>query len=144
MAALIAIAGMIFSIGLPLCALVVWIVLDYRKRRRVIELHHAERMAAIERGMDVPPLSSDALGRPPTIRTRSTLLPGLIWLFVGIAVTVGTRGTEAYEYSLFGLVPAGIGLAYLLYYALEGRKLHELSLEEAKRALQEKPAPGAQ
>ena len=144
MTELIPIVAIVFTIGLPLCIPIIWFVLDYRKRKRMIELHHAERMAAIERGMDVPPLSSDALGRPPTIRTRSTLLPGLIWLFVGIAVTVGTRGTEAYEYSLFGLVPAGIGLAYLLYYALEGRKLHELSLEEAKRALQEKPAPGVQ
>lgn len=141
MAAVIAIAGMLFSIGLPLCAFVVWVVLDYRKRRRLIDLQHTERMAAIERGMDIPPLPSDS-GRPPTIRNRSTLLPGLIWLFVGVALTVGLRGIEPYAYSLFGLIPAGVGIAYLLYYALEGRKIHELSLEEAKRALQEKAPAG--
>lgn len=142
MAAVIAIAGMIFAIGLPVCGLIVWIILDYRRRRRLIELHHAERMAAIERGMDVPPLPGIA-GRPPTIRNRSTLLPGLVWLFVGIALAVGLREVDPYAFSLFGLIPAAVGIAYLLYYALEGRKIHELSLEEAKRALQEKSAPGS-
>jgi Domain of unknown function (DUF6249) len=131
---LIPIFGIVFSIGLPLSIPIVYFILDYRKRKRLMELHHAERMAAIERGMELPPLPSELLfGRPPQ-RNRSTLLPALIWLFIGIAITIATRSNAyANEYSLFGLVPVGVGLAYLIYYTLEGRKLHLLALEEARR-----------
>jgi hypothetical protein len=141
MAAVITIAVLLICVGLPVCGLVVWVILDYRRRRRMIELQHAERMAAIERGMDVPPLPAN-VSRPPTIRNRSTLLPGLVWLFVGIAITVGLRDVDPYAFALFGLIPAAIGIAYLLYYAFEGRKIHDLSLEEARRALQEKASAG--
>ena len=30
--------------------------LDYRKKREVIQLHHAERMAAIDKGIELPSL----------------------------------------------------------------------------------------
>ena len=46
----------IFSTAIVFSIPIIWIVLNYRKRRRLIELYHAERMAAIERGMDLPPL----------------------------------------------------------------------------------------
>jgi len=80
-------------------------------------------MAAIERGMEVPPLPIEILGsRPPS---RSTLLPGLIWLLVGLALIVGL--TELNDYagfhlSIWGLVPAAVGAAYLIYYWVEDRK----------------------
>jgi len=36
--------------------------LDFRKKRELFQLHHAERMAAIEKGIDLP-ASNDP--RPP-------------------------------------------------------------------------------
>ncbi|PZN33382.1 MAG: hypothetical protein DIU71_05195 [Proteobacteria bacterium] len=118
---LVPLFGMIFSMGLPIAALIVWIVLRYRRHRQLLELHHAERMAAIERGMDVPPLPLELIdGRPR--RRRSSLLPGLVWLFVGLAVLVSMR-TIAEREALLGLIPMGVGLAYLIYYFAEGRKV---------------------
>jgi hypothetical protein len=120
--------GMTFSIGLPMAAVIIWIILRYRRQRRLLELHHVERMAAIERGMEVPPLPPELMsGRLPR-RRRTSLLPGLIWFFVGLAVVVGSGSIEDMPV-MTGLIPLGIGLAYLIYYFTEGRKIEARQLD---------------
>src|SRR5690554_5824415 len=117
LALLIPILGIVMPLSIP----IVWIVLNYRKRRRLMELHHAERMAAIERGMDVPPLPIELIsGSAP--RRRSALLPGLIWFFIGLAVLIGALQVDPHIPLIGGLIPLGVGLAYLIYYFAEGRK----------------------
>lgn len=116
--------GIVFGAGIPLSIPILIAVLNYRKRRRLMELYHAERMAAIERGMEVPPIPIEVLGAPPN---RSTLLPGLVWLFVGLAILVSFREDGGFFPGfgggmVWGLVPTGIGLAYLIHYFVEGRK----------------------
>jgi hypothetical protein len=110
--------------GLPLSIPIVYLVLNYRKRRRLIELVHAERLAAIERGMEIPPLPIEILGGPPV--NRSVLLPGLIWLLVGLALMAALHGFSGYAgvvgLSTWGLVPTAVGVAYLIYYFVEVRK----------------------
>ncbi len=70
--------------------MIVWFTLNYYKRRKLMELHHTERMAAIERGMEIPPLPIELIdGRSVPKRRRTALLPGLVWFFVGLAVVVG-------------------------------------------------------
>jgi Domain of unknown function (DUF6249) len=125
---LIAILGMLLSLGMPLSILMVWVVLNYRKRRRLMELHHAERMAAIERGMEVPPMPLDLIDGSSPRRRRSSLLPGLVWFFVGLAVILGLLGIDGGDGDvpiIGGLIPLGIGVAYLLYYFFEGRAIEE-------------------
>jgi Domain of unknown function (DUF6249) len=127
---LIAILGMLLSLGMPLSILMVWVVLNYRKRRRLMELHHAERMAAIERGMEVPPMPLDLIDGNSPRRRRSSLLPGLVWFFVGLAVLLGLLGIDAGDGDgdvpiIGGLIPLGVGVAYLLYYFFEGRAIEE-------------------
>jgi hypothetical protein len=96
-----------------------------------MELHHAERMAAIERGMDIPPLPIELIdGRSTPRRRRSSLLPGLVWFFIGLAVVIGTVSIHDADIPvMLGLIPLGIGLAYLIYYVLEGRKNEAMLLE---------------
>src|SRR5262249_7559193 len=43
---LIPLFGIVFTIGVPLSIPIIFLILDYRKRRRALELHHNERMAA--------------------------------------------------------------------------------------------------
>ena len=122
---IIPIVAIICAVGLPLSIPIVYAVLNYRKRRRLMELYHAERMAAIERGMELPPLPIEILGSPPS---RSTLLPGLIWLFVGLALLIGLHDGGGNFFAgvggglIWGLVPTGVGIAYLIHYFVEGRK----------------------
>ena len=136
---IIPVVAIIFSIGLPMLAVIVWIVLNYFKRRRLMELHHAERMAAIERGMDIPPLPIeliDGRSRAPR-RRRSSLLPGLVWFFIGLGILVSTLQMDEDIPMFGGLIPLGIGLAYLIYYFAEGRaveaRLLETDLAEGER-----------
>lgn len=132
MAELIPLFAIVFAVGLPLSIPIVFAVLNYRKRKRLMELHHAERMAAIERGMDIPPLPLDLIdGR--SARRRSSLLPGLVWLFVGLALLIAMQ-TVSEEQAVLGLIPAGIGLAYLVYYFVEGRKLEAKQREDDRAA----------
>jgi hypothetical protein len=128
---LVPIFAIVFTFGIPGAVLVVWLTLNYRKRRRLMELHHAERMAAIERGMDIPPLPIELIdGRSTPRRRRSAMLPGLVWFFIGLAFVVGALSRGGEEIPVFaGLIPLGIGLAYLVYYFLEGRKVDARWLE---------------
>jgi hypothetical protein len=128
---MIPVFGILFGVGGPLAIVIVWLALNYRRRRRLMELHHAERMAAIERGMDVPALPIDVIDDRGPRRRRSSLLPGLVWFFVGFALCVGGKVSHGDEDMIvFGLIPLSIGLAYLIYYFVEGRKLEARLLEQ--------------
>ncbi len=128
---LIPIFGIVIPIGGGLAALVVWFTLNYYKRRKLMELHHAERMAAIERGMEIPPLPIELIDGRSTPKRRSTaLLPGLVWFFIGLAFVVGALAGNDEDIPVFaGLIPLGIGLAYLIYYFVEGRKIEARWME---------------
>jgi hypothetical protein len=139
---IIPIFGILFGIGGPVVVVIVWFTLNYHKRRKLMELHHTERMAAIERGMEIPPLPIELIdGRSVPKRRRTALLPGLVWFFIGLAVTVGSLvGDADGEIPVFlGLIPLGIGLAYLIYYFTEGKKVearwleHDLAQRSATR-----------
>lgn len=124
----------IFSTAVVFSIPIIWIVLNYRKRRRFMELHHAERMAAIERGMELPPLPLELIeGRKR--RRSGSLLPGLVWFFIGLAVFAGwlITGFDDDLPVIGGLIPLGIGLAYLIYYGVEGRHTEKQQLEHELR-----------
>jgi hypothetical protein len=144
---LIPIFGIVFPIGGTAVALIVWLNLNYRKRRKLMELHHAERMAAIERGMEIPPLPIELIdGRSVPKRRRTALLPGLVWFFIGLALVVGTLVGNSHgddDIPLFAaLIPLGIGLAYLIYYFVEGKNVEARWLEHdlAQRSTTRPPA----
>lgn len=119
-AIMIPIVAIVFGCGIPIVA----IVTNYRRRKHLFELYHQERMAAISKGMDLPPLPEDLVveGERPRIRTpRDSLLKGLIWLFVGLGIVAALYGLEGEREAMLGLIPAGVGLAHLIYYFVEGR-----------------------
>ena len=49
----------------------------------------------------------------------------MIWTFVGLGLFVALREVAGEEVALFALMPIGVGLALLIYYFVEGRKLLE-------------------
>ena len=128
---IIPLVAIVFSVGGSITAVIIWFTLNYHKRRKLMELHHTERMAAIERGMEIPPLPIELIdGRSTPKRRRTALLPGLVWFFIGLAFTVGAIAGHDEDIPVFaGLIPLGIGLAYLIYYFVEGRKIEARWLE---------------
>jgi hypothetical protein len=116
----IPIVAIVMGIGMGMLSL----VLDYRKKREMFAMHHKERMAAIDKGMEVPPLPPEFFESRRYRRDRSpadNLRRGLFWLLVGGAVTVALRSGHNSD-SWWGLVPMAVGAAYLLFYFIEGNK----------------------
>jgi hypothetical protein len=115
-AVFIPIVAIVMGIGIGMLS----IYFDYRKKQDMFALHHKERMAAIEKGMDVPPMPPEFFrdGRNCRPRTHADFLRrGLVLLFVGAAISVALYNTQRDAY-LWGLVPAAVGIAQLLYYYL--------------------------
>lgn len=121
---------MVFSI--PIVAIVGGITVAIVKsigRQRLIELAQQERIAAIQRGVDVsklPPLPSvaldddmDALGLSGVERDRrraqGLLIGGVVTLFAGAGIMafllVMDRDNNAWA---VGIIPASVGFALLL------------------------------
>jgi len=117
----------IIAIFMSLLIPIVFAIVDYRRRRALVEATHKERMAAIERGMELPPMPEALFQSMKPARRSSYLLPGLIWLFVGIGLFTALGAVAGDEVRYFGLIPIGVGLAFLIYYFVEGRKLPPVS-----------------
>jgi hypothetical protein len=118
-AVFIPIVAIIMSLSIP----IVYAIIDYRRRRDIIDAHHKERMAAIDRGMELAPLPESFYLSLKPARRSSYLLPGLVWLFIGIGLFIALGAVAGEDVRYFGLIPAGVGAALLIYYFVEGRKL---------------------
>ena len=118
-AVFIPIIAIIMSLSIP----IVFAIVDYRRKRDIVEANHKERMAAIERGMELPALPESFYQSIKPARRSSYLLPGLVWLFVGIGIFIALGAIAGDEVRMLGLIPAGVGLALLIYHFVEGRKL---------------------
>jgi Domain of unknown function (DUF6249) len=105
--------------------------LDFAKRKRLMELYHQQRMAAIDKGADMPPMPMDLLTASGRGRS-SPLFKGLFWLLVGLALLVALYANDLGAKALYGLIPVGIGLAHLICYAVEGNQQARAQLTETK------------
>lgn len=112
----IPIVAIMMGIGLAMLG----VVTSGRQRRTLIELHHKERLAAIEKGIEVPPPPAGLL-ESKSASPHRTLLHGLVWLFVGISLLFALPRLDD-DLRYIGLIPGGVGLAYLVYYFAVGRK----------------------
>jgi hypothetical protein len=137
----IPIIAIVMGIGIAMLA----IYLSYQRRKDMFALYHQERMAAIEKGVDLPPLPEDFFredSRPFQRSPHRTLLNGLVLVFIGLTLYLalhfaGVRTDEGGDAGLFALIPAGIGVAYLIYYFTVGRKLAAAMEAEQKNKLAE-------
>lgn len=109
---LIPIVAIIMGVGLAMLS----IYMDFRRKREILNAIHRERLAAIDKGMELPPLPPEIFksqDRGPPRSPARTLERGLLLIFIGIAIAVALwrTGNDA---AWWGLVPFGMGLAYLI------------------------------
>jgi len=113
----------ILAIFMGISVALLSVYLDARKKREMFQLYHAERMAAIEKGIELPPLPEgfflDTRKRDSSPARQRRI--GLILLFIGMAVTIALWQTEHRQF-WWGLVPLGIGVAFLISGQLERRE----------------------
>jgi hypothetical protein len=127
---LIPIIAIVMGCGIPLLAIFV----DYRKRKEMFTLYHQERMAAIEKGVELPPLPEAFFEQDGKAKSRSPHSDfgwGLFWLLGGGALLVALYFNDKGAASLYALIPVAVGLHYLIYYYVVGRK--EASARDAER-----------
>ena len=118
---LIPIIAIVMGIGIGMLAL----TLDFRKKSQLMEMHHRERMLAIERGIELPPLRRELEDDGARLGARSparSLRSGLVLLFVGITIATALYVENGGSGAIWGLIPAAVGLAHLIYYFVEGRR----------------------
>lgn len=111
----ISIGAVAVPLGLGIAILAVWS--DYKKRQNLIQACHQERMAALDKGLELPPYPRELFADSDSAEQRAPstgLRPGLILLGLG----VGTW----FCFGKLAFILVGFGAAYLLYYAIEGRK----------------------
>ena len=117
MGIMVPIVAIIMGVGIGMLSL----FLDYRKKREMFALHHKERLAAIEKGMEVPPLPPEFFRENRRVRAPGDYLRrGLVLLLVGVAITIALFDSTRHNY-LWGLVPTAMGVANLIYYWFERR-----------------------
>jgi len=114
MALMIPILGIVLGVAIAIIS----IVSSHREKLKRTELRHRERLAAIEKGIELP------LDPEPEVDARkgSTLKSGLSGIFIGVVLYIALREVADPDIALFGLIPAAFGLASLISYFVEGRK----------------------
>jgi hypothetical protein len=116
------------------------IYLGYRKRKEMFALYHQQRMAAIEKGIELPSMPEDFFyedGKPRRRSPYGTLLSGLVLVATGVTLYPALSSIAGSAVALFALIPSGIGVACLIYYLAVGRKLAAAMEEERKAKLAE-------
>ena len=114
MALLIPIFTIVFGVGVAVVA----IVAAHREKMKRAELRHRERIAALEKGIELPP-EPDV----DTVNKRSgSLKSGLMGVFVGIVLYFALHEVADDDIALFGLIPAAVGIANLIAYFVESKK----------------------
>lgn len=130
---LIPIVAIVFGIGIG--ALGLWT--DHQRRTQKLEHLHRERMAAIEKGIPLPPNPEPEPDRNLNKKTNPArfLRSGVLLLSLGIVLYFAIDAAGGREGALFGLIPATLGLANLAYSAVLFRKERDAATEKARNFL---------
>lgn len=119
---LIPIIAIVMGIGIGMLAL----ILQYRKRKEMFALYHQERMAALEKGVELPPMPEAFFAEGELPRQHSShgrLLSGLVMTFLGAALLIALHYNQPESrVDLYALIPLGIGVAFLIFYFAVDRK----------------------
>lgn len=131
---MIPITAIVMGIGIGMLGL--WT--DHKRKSQLMEQLHRERMAAIEKGIELPPMNTDINATSPASRNdvanpAKVLRMGVLMLSIGVVLFFGLITVGASEASVFGLIPATLGLANLAYAAVLFR--NEAKAEEKARGI---------
>jgi hypothetical protein len=121
----------VIGVFVPIVAIVMGVglamlseVTSYRRRSQALAQRHAERLAAIEKGVELPPDAGDPdaqIELAKALRPPRYLLRGLVYGGIGAALVLSWPGGD-HPIRTVGWVLAAVGVAHVIYYAIEGRK----------------------
>jgi hypothetical protein len=118
----------VIGVFIPIVAIVMGIGIgmqyvwsEHKRKQQLLEQNHRERMHAIEKGIELPPIPANLVGvgnGPSTASAAKSLRSGIMLTLIGILLFVAIDEAGGREGALFGLVPAAIGIANLVYAAI--------------------------
>lgn len=113
---LIPITAIVMGIGIAMLGL--WT--EHKRKSQLMEQLHRERMAAIDKGIELPPMNMDLKANAMTSSGKApnpakVLRFGVFMLAVGIVLYFALDTVGAAAAAVFGLLPATLGLANLAY-----------------------------
>ena len=117
----IPIVAIVMSLGVAM----IYIWSEHKRKAQLIEQNHRERMQAIEKGIELPPIPVNLVGAnngPSTATAPKSLRSGIMLTLIGGLLYVAIDRVGADEAALFGLIPAAIGIANLVYAAILWQK----------------------
>ena len=117
----IPIVAIVMGIGAGMMA--IWS--EHKRKSQLLEQNHRERMHAIEKGIELPPLPPNLVGTgngPATASAAKSLRSGIMLLLIGILLFFAIDVAGGREGALFGLIPAAIGIANVVYAAIQWNK----------------------
>jgi hypothetical protein len=98
------------------------IILNYRHSRHLIDLVHKERMSAMERGLEAPPLPARGSGIRSDPPAASYLHRGLMLTLLGLSLMVAFGVNAGLQSALWGLPVAALGAAHLISFFVIANK----------------------
>src|SRR3954469_12074024 len=114
---LIPIVAIVFGIGIGMLG--IWS--DHKRKAQILEQNHRERMHAIEKGIELPPIPANlvsASNGPATASAAKSLRSGIMLTLMGAILFVAIASIAEARGAIFGLIPAAVGIANLVYAAI--------------------------
>jgi hypothetical protein len=116
----IPIVAIVMGIGIGMLS--IWT--EHKRKSQLLEQFHKERLSALDKGVALPELDRRLVAldesEPPT--AAKAFRNGLMMLLIGIILYFALDQLIGDRVSLFGLIPAAVGIANLMYGVLLLRK----------------------
>jgi hypothetical protein len=117
----IPIVAIIFGVGV--FALSIWS--EHKRKAQLLEQLHRERMLALEKGVEPPAIAPGLVGflnnkpiPPARAMWPKAMRNGLMFLLGGVVLFFAINNAGGEEGAMFGLIPAALGVANLVYAAV--------------------------
>jgi len=124
--ALIPILSVVGAFSVPVIIVAIVMYIHYKKE----VMRNRERMAAIEKGIDLPDLSNSSHHREHYRSYNSSLRGGIVLLFVGIGLTLALWVNAGMNGAVWGVFIGLIGVGKLVYWAIAGRRVEKIDLHD--------------
>lgn len=127
----------VLGVFIPIIAIVMGIGMgmlstwsEHKRRSQLMEQSHRERMAALEKGLPMPEVPANLVsGKRDDANPRNASLRamrfGLMMVGIGVVLFFALQRVTNDHVELFGLIPAVIGAANLVYAYLLSRRERE-------------------
>ncbi len=117
----IPIIAIVMGIGIGMLA--IWS--EHKRKAQLLEQNHRERMHALEKGIELPPIPANLVSGgngPSTATAAKSLRSGIMLTLIGVILYVAIDKAGGSDGALFGLIPAAIGVANFVYAAILHQK----------------------